>query len=431
MIFSQSCAVREACGAADGVTAGALAEAFRCRQRCRVRAVSHVGTVEDHPHRDPRMAKEAEVAAFGRPSARVHPRRAWRGARTRSSGHQQLLDVLARAGVVDAGRGLVEIVRGATLAAKARVRPLRSLDQTRINAVHQELSRVPVLHRVRRRRATVSMLSRSRRTGSSATRSSSSVTVGAQGARAHRRPERLLRGTSIGSSTRSRSRTCMRRQQPRAPHVGPRVAAAPTGRRARSGTATVRSSRPRRDVVEAGRRTTQRRRIADAIDATPPGVIVLPNSSMRCLAASEAAKPPRQERPHRPHARSRQALRRWSVRRHDCSTRTIADAAALADVATARSTWRLGTSSWTASTFRGAISAVDGQAVACEDAFDEVGALSSTTCSKARGHTERARRDGAPDVATLLDDVRRAHPASRGRGARRRRPDYPLLVVAE
>ena len=60
------------------------------------------------------------------------------------------------AGVVDAGAaGLVEIVRGiaAALAGEPLPASRRSSEEApSVEAIHQELSRVPLLHRVRRRR---------------------------------------------------------------------------------------------------------------------------------------------------------------------------------------------------------------------------------------------------------------------------------------
>ena len=67
----------------------------------------------------------------------------------------ELLDVLRNAGVVDAGgAGLVEIARGMVYGATGEPLPEAPVEAESLgfDAIHQELSRVPLLHGVRRRR---------------------------------------------------------------------------------------------------------------------------------------------------------------------------------------------------------------------------------------------------------------------------------------
>ena len=97
------------------------------------------------------MAEEAEAHVDGTPRellAAVVLRGADAVERT-----PELLDVLRNAGVVDAGgAGLLEIVRG--IAAALAGEPIPEApdeEELSVEAVHQELSRVPLLHGVRRR----------------------------------------------------------------------------------------------------------------------------------------------------------------------------------------------------------------------------------------------------------------------------------------
>jgi fatty acid kinase len=146
VIFSQIVrGFAKSLGEAGEVTAAALAEAFRAASDSAYRAVSHVGAVEGTIITVIReMAEEAEAASGeGVSPIGLLDRVLVRGedALSRTT---EMLDVLARAGVVDAGAaGLVEIVRGVTLAANGQELPDAPVlhEDLGADAVHQELSR--------------------------------------------------------------------------------------------------------------------------------------------------------------------------------------------------------------------------------------------------------------------------------------------------
>ena len=132
-------------GEAQSVTASALAQAFRAGSDAGYRAVSHVGAVEGTILTVIReMAEEAEDAASRDASSSELLYLALARGEDALARTPELLDVLARAGVVDAGgAGLVEIVRGAALAANGRPIPTAPVvsEALGLDAVHQELSR--------------------------------------------------------------------------------------------------------------------------------------------------------------------------------------------------------------------------------------------------------------------------------------------------
>ena len=110
------------------------------------------------------------------------PRRARRRGEDALARTPEQLAVLREAGVVDAGgAGLLEIVRGAR---RPRVAgepipdaPAEDAHEAGVDAVHQELSRVPLLHRLRRRgRGPRRRRARGASSSRSATRCSSSAT---------------------------------------------------------------------------------------------------------------------------------------------------------------------------------------------------------------------------------------------------------------
>jgi DAK2 domain fusion protein YloV len=131
-------------GPAGKLTSGSLAEAFRAGSDAAYRAVATVGPVEGTIITVAReMAEEAEsAAAEGSKPLELLNRVLARGedalART-----PEMLDVLAHAGVVDAGgAGLVEVVRGVALAANGEEVPTAPVlhEELGADAVHQELS---------------------------------------------------------------------------------------------------------------------------------------------------------------------------------------------------------------------------------------------------------------------------------------------------
>jgi DAK2 domain fusion protein YloV len=145
VIFSQIVrGFAKSLGAAGEVTSGSLAAAFRAGSDSAYRAVSTVGPVEGTIITVAReMAEEAESAAVEDAAPvelldRVLARGEDALART-----PELLEVLARAGVVDAGgAGLVEIVRGVVFAANGKEVPSAPVlhEELGADAIHQELS---------------------------------------------------------------------------------------------------------------------------------------------------------------------------------------------------------------------------------------------------------------------------------------------------
>jgi DAK2 domain fusion protein YloV len=145
VIFSQIVrGFAKSLGEAGEASSPALAAAFRAGSDAAYRAVSHVGPVEGTIITVAReIAEEAEVAADTASPAELLDRVLARGedalART-----PEMLDVLARAGVVDAGgAGLVEIVRGVAHAVNGRDLPKAPVvhDELGTDAIHQDLSR--------------------------------------------------------------------------------------------------------------------------------------------------------------------------------------------------------------------------------------------------------------------------------------------------
>ena len=145
VIFSQIVrGFAKSLGRAEETTAATIAEAFRAASDSAYRAVSRVGPVEGTIITVIReMAEEAEdVASTAISPPELLDRVLARGedalART-----PEMMELLARAGVVDAGAaGLVEIVRGVTLAANGRAVPKAPVlhEDLGAEAVHQELS---------------------------------------------------------------------------------------------------------------------------------------------------------------------------------------------------------------------------------------------------------------------------------------------------
>jgi len=131
-------------GKQDDLATATVARALRAGSEAAYRAVAHVGPAEGTILTVIReIAEEAEAADPGLSLAELSRLLLARGedalART-----PELLEVLAHAGVVDAGgAGLVEIVRGATSALNGEDVPVADVEPAVLgyDAVHQELSR--------------------------------------------------------------------------------------------------------------------------------------------------------------------------------------------------------------------------------------------------------------------------------------------------
>ncbi len=167
-------------------------------------------------------------------------------------------------------------------------------------------------------------------------------------------------------------------------------------------------------------------------------MIVLPNNSNAILAATEAAKlvPGKDVRvvPSRSVQAGLAAMVPY-VGTNSLDENEERMRAALADVATGEVTVASRDVELDGVQVRkGAyLGLVDGAAVACEDAFEEVArAVLDGVLEGERTHLNVLVGDGAPDVATLLHDARRAHPELEQVDVHDGgQPHYPLLVVAE
>ncbi len=147
VIFSQI--VRGLCdvlGEAEAIDSGTIARALRAASDSAYRAVSRVGAVEGTILTVIRELAEAAEATAEENEA-TPPGDLLKAALARGEAAlartPELLDVLGKAGVVDAGgAGLVEILRGATLAANGEPLPGASetAEELGFDAIHQELS---------------------------------------------------------------------------------------------------------------------------------------------------------------------------------------------------------------------------------------------------------------------------------------------------
>jgi fatty acid kinase len=452
VIFSQILrGFAKSLGAADGVTAGALAEALRAGSDAGYGAVSHVGAVEGTILTVIReMAEEAEGAARDDLAPEHVLERVLARGEDALARTPELLDVLGRAGVVDAGgAGLVEIVRGATLAANGQPIPTAPVLSTElgIDAVHQELSRF--------RYCTgfvvegdgldaVALEEAFGRLGDSL------LVVGDESAlKVHVHTDdpgaALSTATAIGVIDEVEIADMYAQTAAREARLtsAPRVSA-----ELETGVVALVQGEGNRAIFEAENATVVEAgqtdnpsvgEIADAIEATPAqGVIVLPNNSNAILAASEAAKLVSRKDVRVVPSRSVQAGLAAMV--PYVGTNSLDEneermRAALADVATGEVTVASRDVELDGIQVRtGAyLGLVDGTAVACENAFDGVArAVLDGVLEGQRTHLNVLVGDGAPDVATLLDDARRAHPELEEVDVHDGgQPHYPLLVVAE
>jgi fatty acid kinase len=451
VIFSQILrGFAKSLGAAGAVTAVALAEAFRAGTDAGYRAVSHVGAVEGTILTVIReMAEEAELAATDDAPEHVLERVLARGeaalART-----PELLEVLGRAGVVDAGgAGLVEIVRGVALAANGEPIPTAPVLSTelRIDAVHQELSRFRYCTGFVVEGDGLDAESLEEKLGRLG---DSLLVVGDESAlKVHVHTDdpgaALSAATAIGvideveiadMYAQTAAREARLTSDPRvSAELETGVVALIQGEGNRAIFAAENAT-----VVEAGQTDNPSvGEIADAIEATPAqGVIVLPNNSNAILAASEAARIVSGKDVRVVPSRSVQAGLAAMV--PYIGTNSLDEneermRAALADVATGEVTVASRDVELNGVYVRkGAyLGLVDGAAVACEDVFDDVAsAVLDRVLEGTRTHLNVLVGDGAPDVATLLDEARRAHPELEEVEVHDGgQPHYQLLVVAE
>ena len=204
----RSSAARPRCSARKArSTRRRIARAFRGASDAAYRAVRQAGRGDDADG-DPRAGGggRGPAARDARTTIELFRALVERGEDALARTPEQLA-VLREAGVVDAGgAGLLEIVRGlaAALAGEpAPEAPVEHAHEAGVDAIHQELSRVPLLHGVRgrgrgaRRRRARARAGAARRLAARRRRLDR-----AQGARAHRRSRRRARARHRGGGRR-------------------------------------------------------------------------------------------------------------------------------------------------------------------------------------------------------------------------------------
>jgi hypothetical protein len=454
VIFSQI--VRGLCevlGAAEEIDAGTLTHAFRAASDSAYRAVSRVGAVEGTILTVIReMAEEAETAASApeRPSPAdllnvVLVRGEAALART-----PELLDVLGKAGVVDAGgAGLVEILRGVTLSANGEPLPDPSEDDEELgfDAIHQELSTY--------RYCTGFVVEGDGLDAGSledelARLGDSLLVVGDESMlKVHVHTDdpgaALAAGTAVGAiadveianmhaQTEAREQRLLGTGQVGLPAFETGVVAVSPG----AGISALFEAE-NATVVDGGQTSNPSvDEIVRAIERTDaPEVIVLPNNSNVVLAAEEAARLVHTKRVRVVPSRSPQAG--WAVLGAYVSTNSPeANEAAMLEALASLATGEVTVASRDAhldgiEIREGAyLGLADETAVTAGDDLEEV-ALAVVECVLADDHGWLGvlTGDSAPALGGLLDAVRRAHPGVDVDVRDGGQPHYPLLFVAE
>ena len=448
VIFSQIVrGFAKSLGQADGVTTASVAQAFRAGSDSAYRAVSHVGPVEGTIITVIReMAEEAEDASAheispGELLERVLARGEDALART-----PEMLEILARAGVVDAGAaGLVEIVRGVTLAAKGRELPRAPVrhEELGADALHQELSRF---------RYCTGFVVEGEEIDATAFEEALSrlgdslLVVGDETAlKVHVHTDdpgaALSAATALGvidevEIADMHAQTAAREA---------RLAAVVAPPVLETGLVVVSQGAGNREifvnehatVVEGGQTTNPTvGEIVDAIEATPAhAVIVLPNNSNVLLAAQEAAQLSEKDVRVVP-SRSIQAgivvLERY-VATNSVDENEAEMTAKLASIATGEVTVASKDASLDGVEIRkGAyLGRVEGLAVSAGDELEVVALEVIVRATEGRDSLVLVRGEDAPDLDGLREAIRNVRPDLEPDVLEGGQPHYPLLVVAE
>ena len=454
VIFSQIVrGVAGALGPHDRIGAQELSNALRAGSDAAYRAVSSVGAVEGTILTVIReMAEEAEEAV-GReiPLAERLSLVLARGedalART-----PEMLDLLRAAGVVDAGgAGLVEIVRGVTLAANGQPLPDAPVAQEKLgsDAIHQELSRY--------RYCTGFVVEGQHLDAAALTEAltrlgDSLLVVGEEQAlKVHVHTDdpgaALSAATAVGvideveiadMYAQTAAREARLQDAPRRPAALPAF---------ETGVVAVADGAGSRELFEAehatvieGGQTTNPSvgEIVEAIDATPAeGVIVLPNNSNVILAAEEAAKlasKPVRVVPSRSVQAGLAAIMTYlstsSLDDNETEMLEALGSVSTGEVTVASRDVQLDGISIRKGSYLGL---VDGTAVACHDDFEQVAIeVVERVLQGERTHLDLVVGQDAPPVEPVLEALRRSHPdveiSPPHMGGQ---AHYPLLVVAE
>jgi uncharacterized protein len=449
VIFSQIVrGFAKSLGEAPSVTASALAEAFRAGSDAGYRAVSHVGAVEGTILTVIReMAEEAEDAASRDVSSGELLDLALARGEDALARTPELLDVLARAGVVDAGgAGLVEIVRGAALAANGRPIPTAPVvsKELGLDAVHQELSRYRYCTGFVVEGDALDAVAFEEELGRLG---DSLLVVGDETAlKVHVHTDdpgaALSAATAIGAIDEveiadMHAQTAAREARLRAaeaarPALVTGLVVVSQGEGNRAIFANEHAT-----VVEGGQTTNPTvGEIVDAIEATPASaVVVLPNNSNVLLAAQEAARLSEKDVrvvPSRSIQAGIAALERYvgsnPVDENENEMTAKLTSIATGEVTVASKDATLDGVEIRQGSFFGL---VDGSAVAAGDALEEVALEVVLRATSGRDSLVLVTGEDAPDLNGLLAAITRARPDLEPAVLEGGQPHYPLLVVAE
>ena len=452
VIFSQIVrGFADVLGQADEVSSPVVARAFRAASDAAYRAVSRVGPVEGTILTVIReMAEEAERDANRDLDVPELLRVVLARGEDALARTPELLEVLRKAGVVDAGgAGLVEIVRGVTLAANGEPLPeaLAEEEALGFDAIHQELSayRYCTGFVVAGER-----LDAGRLEDALAQLGDSLLVVGDEAMlKVHVHTDdpgsALAAATAVGvideveianmhAQTEAREKRLLGIDRTALPVFETGVVAISPARGIRALFEGENAT-----VVEGGQTTNPSvDEIVRAIEATPaPEVIVLPNNSNVILAAEQAAKLVHTKRVRIVPSRSIQAG--WAaITRYVSTSSPDENEAAMLDALASVATGEVTIASRDAdldgvSIREGAyLGLVDGTAVA---AGDDLGAVALEVVEHVlagdRGWLGILTGDSASSLGSLEDAVRLAHPGIDLEVHDGGQPHYPLLVVAE
>lgn len=448
VIFSQIVrGVAKSLGDADSFTSADMAAALRAGSDAAYHAVSHVGPVEGTIITVIReMAEEAEEAVNDEIGLSDLLERVLARGEDALARTPELLEILARAGVVDAGAaGLVEIVRGISLAAAGKPIPSAPVlhEDLGVDAVHLERSRFRyctgfvVEGEEIDAAALEEMLGRI---------GDSLLVVGDTSAlKVHVHTDdpgaALSAATAVGvideveiadmyAQTAAREARLSAVVAPPVLETGLVVVSQGAGNRAIF-------VNEHATVVEGGQTTNPTvGEIADAIAETPaPGVIVLPNNSNVLLAAQEAAKLSDKEVrvvPSRSIQAGIAALERY-VAANDVAANEAEMTAKLAAIATGDVTVASKDASLDGVEIReGAyLGRVDGTAVASGEELEAVALEVVLRVADARESLVIVTGDGVPGLDGLLASIETARPDLEPEVLDGGQPHYPLLFTAE
>ncbi len=454
VIFSQI--VRGLCdvlGEAEAIDAGTLARALRAASDSAYRAVSRVGAVEGTILTVIREIAEAAEAADAEDEA-IQPADLLNTVLARGeealARTPELLDVLGKAGVVDAGgAGLVEILRGVTLSVNGEPLPEASetAEELGFDAIHQELS---VYRYCTGFVVEGDGLDAGSLEDELARLGDSLLVVGdATMLKVHVHTDdpgaALAVATAVGviadveianmyAQTEARERRLLGISQVELPAFETGVVAVSPG----AGISALFQAE-NATVVDGGQTSNPSVddlvRAIEGIDA--PEVIVLPNNSNVLLAAEHAAKLVHTKRVRIVPSRSPQAG--WAVLGAYVSTNSPEDneaamLEALASLATGEVTVASRDAELDGLAIReGAyLGLVDDAAVTAGDELGEVVlAVAERVLAGDRGWLGVLTGDSGSDLDGILDAVKRAHPGVDVVVREGGQPHYPLLFVAE